>query len=332
MMKQLIIMLFMASSIYGFAQKATPEEYISKYAATAQREMQRSGVPASITLAQGILESESGNSVLANKSNNHFGIKCRSDWQGAKVYHDDDYRQECFRKYETVEQSYIDHSDFLKNNQRYASLFLLAPTDYKGWAKGLKKAGYATNPVYAQKLIDLIEKYALQNYDVSTNESAAVVNSNQRAKPPVMAPSVDEEGKEPTTPPRAQIEKPYNSIVYINQTKAVYIQAGTSLLATAEKYDVAFNRLLEFNDLTKSNEDILLNDAIIFLQRKRKQGAVNTHIVQPNETLHSIAQAEGIRLEQLLAYNNLKKNEQPMVGEVLALNGKVTAKPKIITK
>lgn len=141
--------------------------YISKYSDMAVDQMKTYGIPASITLAQGLLESDAGRSSLATKCNNHFGIKCHSDWTGRKMYHDDDARQECFRCYKDAEESYRDHSLFLVKGSRYQSLFKLGPTDYKGWAKGLKAAGYATSPTYADKLIELIERYGLDAYDLS---------------------------------------------------------------------------------------------------------------------------------------------------------------------
>ena len=140
-------------------------QYIKKYAPIAVSEMHKYKVPASITLAQGILESGNGRSQLASKSNNHFGIKCHTGWKGAKVYHDDDEKGECFRKYKYVESSYEDHSQFLSGRRRYASLFALRKTDYKGWSKGLKKAGYATDKNYPKKLIKIIETYELYEFD-----------------------------------------------------------------------------------------------------------------------------------------------------------------------
>ena len=148
------------------AGRMSREEYIEMYSDIAMKEMLRSGVPASITLAQGMLESDNGNSSLAKKSNNHFGIKCHNDWTGKKVHHDDDSRHECFRKYKTVYDSYVDHSDFLMNTSRYAFLFDLDVKDYRGWAKGLKKAGYATSRTYADMLIRIIEENDLHRYDL----------------------------------------------------------------------------------------------------------------------------------------------------------------------
>ncbi len=167
MANQLIIILFFWTSLLA-AQDMSRAEYIYKYKDLAVAEMNQYGIPTSITLAQGILESGNGNSELARKSRNHFGIKCHSSWEGKKVYHDDDEEQECFRKYPTVAASYRDHSVFLQK-ARYASLFELAITDYKGWAKGLKKAGYATNPKYPELLIKIIEDNQLQQYDKPTD-------------------------------------------------------------------------------------------------------------------------------------------------------------------
>lgn len=165
-MKKLSFLLLAAiASICSFAQsKATITAYIEKYKVIAIEEMQRTGVPASITLAQGIHETGAGTSDLVTKSNNHFGIKCKTEWNGEKVYHDDDARGECFRKYDDPTISYKDHSDFLKTRSHYASLFKLDPTDYEAWAHGLKKAGYATNPKYPQILIKIIRDYNLQDY------------------------------------------------------------------------------------------------------------------------------------------------------------------------
>ena len=170
-MKKLFIYIFVfvALLLPGVSNAQTAQEkYISTYADLAVQEMYRSGVPASITLAQGMLESGNGRSELAQKSNNHFGIKCHNNWSGERVYHDDDAKGECFRKYSHPYQSYRDHSDFLRYRDRYKFLFDLKTTDYKGWAYGLKQAGYATDPNYATKLIKIIEDYKLYQYDTKT--------------------------------------------------------------------------------------------------------------------------------------------------------------------
>ena len=163
-MRRLLILLLAALPVLAAAQ--TPQlDYIAKYSALAVSEMQRTGVPASITLAQGLVESGAGLSPLAVHANNHFGMKCHNDWDGETFYKDDDTVQECFRAFRTAEESFKAHSDFLRNRPRYASLFELEPTDYKGWARGLKKAGYATDPAYAARLIKQIEDFQLDRFD-----------------------------------------------------------------------------------------------------------------------------------------------------------------------
>jgi hypothetical protein len=280
-MKLLFLVITQLYTIAFFAQKATPQDYIKKYATKAQQEMKRSGVPAAITLAQGILESESGNSDLATKSNNHFGIKCKSNWTGEKVYHNDDERGECFRKYSTVEDSYKDHSDFLKNNERYAFLFDLEVTDYYGWAKGLKKAGYATNPVYAQRLIDIIEKYEIQKYNDIANldsEKEPVNDSAQKKEVVIITPAPIETVSYPTaTVTDAEItvaeldEKNKNKVIKVKGTKAVKVAAGTSLLATAEKHNLTLDKLLEYNNLPINTNDILATEMVLFIKNPKKK-------------------------------------------------------------
>jgi flagellum-specific peptidoglycan hydrolase FlgJ len=170
MNNRLLIFAFLFCCETLFAQKMTQPQYVEAYASFAMTEMERSGVPAAITLAQGILESESGNSILAKEANNHFGIKCKHEWKGGRIYHDDDQDGECFRRYPSVEESYRDHSDFLRYRPFYTHLFSLDPTDYKAWAYGLKKAGYATGSQYPTKLISLIERYNLNQYTLQVIE------------------------------------------------------------------------------------------------------------------------------------------------------------------
>ena len=196
-MRRLLILLLAALPVLVAAQ--TPQlDYIAKYSALAVSEMQRTGVPASITLAQGLLESGAGLSPLAVHANNHFGMKCHNDWDGETFYKDDDASQECFRAYRTAEESFVAHSDFLRNRSRYASLFELEPTDYKGWAQGLKKAGYATDPAYATKLIKQIEDYQLDRYDHPEEAIAVGGPAKPEAKPaPEPKPKPKQELKQP---------------------------------------------------------------------------------------------------------------------------------------
>jgi hypothetical protein len=339
-MKKIVSFAILFISLTTLAQKSSPEAYIEQFKQAAMQEMMRSGVPAAITLAQGIHESESGNSELVKKSNNHFGIKCKNTWQGGKVYHDDDARGECFRKYNSALDSYADHSDFLKANQRYSSLFALDPADYEGWARGLKKAGYATNPRYAPLLISLVQKYHLNDYSVLalqqmgkpipegyvfSTTTPAPAYTGQPAAPVAAAPA-------PVTPEPPAIPIFPEGVFKINETKVIYVKAGTSLLAVAEKNNLELSRLLDFNDMSDEDGDILEADGLIYLQRKRKQGAVDFHIVQAGENLFDICQKQGIRFESLLALNNLNEEAQPAPGEKLYLKTKAPATPKLLSR
>jgi LysM repeat protein len=330
----LILALFFCFS--AIAQKEKTEAYIARYKEIAIQEMIRSGVPAAITLAQAILESQSGESVLVKKSNNHFGIKCKPEWTGGRTYHDDDERGECFRVYDSPETSFKDHSDFLRTRAHYAFLFNLNPSDYEAWANGLKKAGYATSPTYAARLIKLINDYQLQQY---TSDALASVNkptplqqetknSATTASITTTTPQVDTptatEAEVEQTPIHSTTQQVAKSVITysgtpfeINTTKVIFVPAGTSLLALANKYEIAYSRLLNFNDMDEV--DILEKDQLIFLEKKQKKGVQDFHEVKTGETLFSISQANAIRMESLLLYNNLTKDAQPSVGTKLKL-------------
>lgn len=316
--------------------------YINTYKALAISEMQRTGVPASITLAQGIHESEAGNSDLVKKSNNHFGIKCKDDWAGERVYHDDDARGECFRSYPTAEGSYRDHSDFLKRGSRYAFLFNLDPADYEAWANGLRKAGYATNVRYSQILIKYIQDYNLNQYSliamgkIKPSDEVVLTVPGSPAQPltalnqgpaVVVTPGA---GGAIVQPAGTGPQKTYpDGEFQINRSRVVYVRAGTSLLAVANQYDVQLARLLEFNDLKE--EDVVVKDQLLFLQRKRRTGATEWHIVQEGESLYDICQAEGIRFQDLLELNQLTPEAQPAAGEKIYLQSSAPTRP-VITK
>ena len=231
----------------GRGQNMTVDQYVATYKGLAISEMQRTGVPACITLAQGILETEGGNSDLLKASNNHFGIKCRNTWTGPTVLHDDDAQGECFRKYSCAADSYKDHSDFLKGSDRYSSLFQLDPLDYRGWALGLRKCGYATNPKYAQILIQYIEQYHLQDYSLiamgKLRDTARrrVYGRSHCGRPAPVTAAVVVVKPAPVQYPRGEFK--------INETRVVFAQAGTSLLALADQYHVSLSYLVDFNDL-----------------------------------------------------------------------------------
>jgi len=311
--------------------------YINAYRDIAIAEEQRTGVPAAITLAQGIHETQAGKSELVRKSNNHFGIKCKTSWTGDRVYHDDDARGECFRSYGHPEESYRDHSDFLRSSPRYGFLFQLDPQDYKAWASGLRQAGYATNYRYAQILIKLIEDYDLQQYTLVAmgkrqmpEQSIVAVAGNttnaDMGTSSVVIQSVpaSNDVKLPVRP--AHPEYPSGEF-RINDTRVVFTKAGTALLSVAEEGRISFARLLDFNDL--NDGDVLKEDQLLYLQRKRKTGANPIHVVQPGETLYDICQAEGIRMESLLAYNFLSERMQPAEGEKLYCQATAPARPML---
>ena len=273
---------------YADAQKQTPNEYINKYKELAIIEMHRSGVPASITLAQGILESNSGNSRLAKFANNHFGIKCKSSWTGNVIYANDDAPDECFRAYESVLDSYQDHSDFLRKNWRYHPLFELDQLDYKGWCNGLRKAGYATNPQYGKILISLIEKYELNQYD--------------GAKLP---------GTE--LPKLVQSET-------LNGIPVKTVKEGETVSTIATDNYVKDKHIRKWNDLSES--DKLTAGDVVYLKPKRRRGSQEKHVVTKGEDMRSISQQYGIKLKHLYRKNRMESGSEPKEGEVLYMQKK----------
>lgn len=316
--------LFLVLSItvsYGQNSEVV-KKYIEIYKDLAVREMLRTGVPASITLAQGIHESGAGNSKLALSSNNHFGIKCKSNWTGESVKHNDDAKGECFRKYPSPEDSYRDHSDFLKSSARYASLFTLDPEDYSGWANGLKKAGYATNPKYPQVLIKLVEDYQLQDYTL-----LALGKMKPKSDTAALAVEISTTAFIPDPPKTNK----YPEVVFtINETKVIYAKKGTSFLSIAQKYDVDLSKIFEFNEMKQA--EMLEKDQLVYLARKRKTGNNDFHIVQPGETMYDIAQAEAIRLQSLMELNWLKAGQTAAAGEKLSLKTKSSTIPRLAMK
>lgn len=314
-----LFFFFLFACTAGMAQSpAVIQQYIETYKEIAIEEMKRTGVPAAITLAQGIHETGAGQSALVRKSNNHFGIKCKTGWQGESVSHDDDARGECFRKYADPMDSYKDHSDFLKERKHYAFLFTLDPMDYEGWAWGLKKAGYATNPKYPQILIKLINDYKLQDY--------TLIALGEKEGGPAEVWAGTTTPAETAVPKATQVVYP-QGVFRINETDVIYVPKGTPYLAIAEEHDISLARLFEFNDLAQA--EAAPADGLLFLKRKRKRGAHEFYSVTGSETLHQIAQAEGIRLESLLEYNFLKPYMQPAAGAVLYLQAEAPAPPQL---
>lgn len=338
----LLVICLLANFSLSAQQSELVKTYISQYKDLAIAEMIRTGVPASIKLAQGINETMAGTSSLVVRSNNHFGIKCKSTWTGESVKHDDDARGECFRKYPLPEDSYRDHSDFLRANQRYAFLFSLDPTDYNAWAWGLKKAGYATNPRYAPALIKTIEDYGLQQYSFialgritdKTNELVVVDTRGNEVTTGSVTPvneTMQTVAAVTGTPGPIAKKADYPKGQFkINETKVVYVPKGTSYLAIANEYEVDLSKLFEFNEISRAEE--VDRDRLIYLQRKRKTGNTESHKVQPGETLHDIAQQQAIRLESLQELNWLKEGDIPAIGEQLSLQKKSGKIPKLAVK
>ena len=299
---------FLVITLVGFSQRInTRQEYIKKYAELAVSEMIRSGVPSSITLAQACLESGDGNSTLSIKSNNHFGIKCKSNWRGKRVYHDDDAKGECFRKYNSVEESFIDHTDFLMVNPRYAELFTLNMTDYKGWARGLKKAGYATNPHYASHLIEIIETNKLYLYDEGLNQSQ-IARIQQTQQPA--------DGR--------NLINPYQTrkVVLRNGLKSIVVKKGDTFQRIAQEFKLKEWEIYTYNDYQKGQQP--RENEILYIEPKRRKAEKKhqTHRLEADDTMHFIAQRYGIKLKRLYRLNRLDQGERPDVGAVIYLRDK----------
>lgn len=287
----IISALLAASLSFAATTQELYDAYINQYKDIAIREMNDYGIPASITLAQGILESGIGQSRLAVEANNHFGIKCHNDWNGERMYHDDDALQECFRVYANAEESFVDHSQFLKTKARYSFLFELDRTDYQGWAKGLKQAGYATDPAYPKRLIDLIESLGLARFDT--------VEASQSVEEPVKStPQVDP----------------------ITDLRYVLAQKNESYYTIAVKYNIPSSRIYKFNDVDGTGRQPAEGERV-YLQKKKKQCLIcPSHVVAEGESMHSISQMYGIRVHNLYDLNDMPYNSVPVVGQVLKLH------------
>ena len=322
--KIIIAILFAFTSLNVAAQRTTIEEYVEQFKGIAMDEMKRTGVPAAITLAQGILESENGNGELVKKSNNHFGIKCKSSWAGESVTHDDDAAGECFRAYNNAAESYRDHSDFLRSNTRYGALFNLDPENYAGWAKGLKRAGYATNPRYPDLLIKYIEQYNLQQYSLAVLNEFPKIDIVKKDEERLNDMPADIKDEKPVVINENKIAaEEAGKLITVNNTPCVFAKKGTSLLLVAKNNDISLNKLMDFNDLAE--EGILRADQYVFLHKKLKTGEKEFYVVRPGETVYDVAQKNGIQLKYLLEYNNLNN------GTELHANSKLFLQPGLKT-
>ncbi|HVA98651.1 MAG TPA: glucosaminidase domain-containing protein [Bacteroidia bacterium] len=304
--------------------KMTQSQYVERYKDDAIQEMLEYGIPASITLAQGLLESSNGNSPLAIYANNHFGIKCHLDWTGETYLKDDDEKNECFRKYASVLDSYKDHVKFLKSRPRYAFLFSYKVTDYEDWAKGLKRAGYATDPRYPQRLLEIIKDNKLYEFDTI---KSIPVNPDE-AQPLAVA-------EIKTTPANATQKNNFSPSTYHNSTgtfqvlecnhlKFVIARPGDTFYRISRAYDIELPDLFRYNDLKETNVfPVLHSGDRIYIQPKRRKALEDFHTVEPGETMYSISQDYGIRLKSLYRKNRMKFGSQPIVGDKLALRHKI---------
>ncbi|MBK7129735.1 MAG: glucosaminidase domain-containing protein [Crocinitomicaceae bacterium] len=296
----LSVLLISALSVKAEYQNHTTEDYIEMWKSTAIEQMHQYNIPASITLAQGILESGNGNSKLARHANNHFGIKCHENWSGGTFYQDDDEANECFRSYSQANESYLDHSEFLKNRPRYSNLFTLSVTDYKGWAHGLKSAGYATNPKYASLLIELIEKYDLDQYDLipkpEKKEDLVAVSEE-----PV---TTIDEVETPVSAEEISLSETGHK-VYQNHKRVHYIvvQKGDTYYRIAEEFNLGMWQLYKYNEL--GQRDVLREGEIIYLSPKSSRAGKgnNVHVCERDMSLREVSQLVGIKLDKLLEYN-----------------------------
>jgi hypothetical protein len=282
-------------------KKFSLSDYIETYEGISIQEMKRSGIPASITLAQGIIESQNGNSTLARDANNHFGIKCH-DWTGEKVYQDDDSKGECFRKYKSAKDSYQDHTDFLLNKNRYAFLFKYSSTDYKSWAYGLKSAGYATDKIYAERLIKVIEDNQLYLLD---KEISIARNITERKKP-----HASNEFSVDVDPHRVYIR---------NRIEYVLAKPGDTFNKLAEELGMMRWELPKYNDLT--DDSIIKAGQVLYIQPKRwrAEKGMDSYISKPGDSMHDISQMYGVKLRRLYRKNRMEPGQQPVAGQKIYL-------------
>ncbi|MFM7016761.1 MAG: glucosaminidase domain-containing protein [Bacteroidota bacterium] len=311
--------LFIKPLVAQDEPRLTAEQYISQFKEAAISDMKKTGVPASITMAQGMFESDYGNSPLAKVAKNHFGVKCHKEWSGDTYYMDDDAPNECFRKYNSVEESYDDHSSFLRTRDRYKFLFDLSIEDYKAWANGLKQAGYATNPAYADKLIEIIERYNLQSLDQggSPQPVADVREEKRKEKEKEKKKDVVNEDNIPTKVKIIPRVKILNGLATINDIPFVYVEKSDSYLKIAKQYNLELWQILEYNEAEKN--DILHVGDIVFLKPKKGRAEVETYTVNEGVSMRDVAQAYGVRQKKLYQMNNIIPGTPLTVGQELKM-------------
>ncbi|MES2590551.1 MAG: glucosaminidase domain-containing protein [Bacteroidota bacterium] len=327
-----ILFLFIICPLTVLSENTVPvsaaQLYVQNFKDDAIKEMAMYNIPASITLAQGMLESGFGTSDLAVQANNHFGIKCHDEWNGPTFIKTDDEKDECFRKYSTVLDSYTDHSLFLKSRARYAQLFELNPTDYRGWAKGLKENGYATDPKYTDRLLELIEAHELFKYDLAnqpprrskTNSAKKETKSNAtitvtKKEEPLENATITNVSKGEKKAETNSVKTETREILRLGIVKYIVIKPNDTFSKIAKETDKDLWQLYKFNDL--SPESVLVPGQRLFLQPKNKKAKEPFHIVKKGDTMKSISQLYGIKLTQLYKKNNMMEWEEPVIGQQL---------------
>ena len=342
MKKYFLCLLVLGATKFKAQTWTTDEQYIENFALYAVEEMEKYKIPASITLAQGLLETGGGQSRLAKEGNNHFGIKCKENWFGKTMKHTDDAPNECFRVYDSPRQSYEDHSKFLVFRPYYKNLFTFDIKDYKAWAYGLKKAGYATNKKYAEILISKIEKYKLYEFDNITASAKDVYTTIKKIFPHYDIANLKESTNPSTlnkgevadkntsdrdgievvsnSSPKEDVTKLLSNILIKThpnrQLRYIIIPVSTNIDFIAKKFDISKEKLLKYNDL--SQENLSAND-IIFLDKKASRALVKTYVVREGDTMHSISQKFAIQMNRLFKKNDMKDGETPRVGQIIQL-------------
>ena len=319
-MKKIYLFLLLALPMVLTAQRITPEEYIQTYKDIAMREMRDHKIPASITLAQGLLESGAGNSALAREAKNHFGIKCHKGWEGKTYIMDDDEENECFRKYNNAEESFVDHSLFLTTRNRYAALFDLDITDYEGWARGLKAAGYATNPKYAQLLIDRIKLYDLAKYDEIALGERSDDNQLPEIEPEDELFELAYSPKKRSVFELVDMTQDKRFIYENNGVRFVFAKEGETPEGLAKEFDIKYQRFCEYNLLKHPDEMVFHSGDMVYLAPLRnKNWKAKKHTVEEGETLRDVALRFAVKPEKILKKNDLPKDASISKGQVLWL-------------
>lgn len=323
-----LLALWLSHAAGAIKWNSAYQNYINKYKDIAIEQMQAYGIPASITLAQGLLESGAGLSRLATQANNHFGIKCHNGWTGKTIYVDDDIKNDCFRSYSSARESYVDHSKFLQGN-RYKSLFSLKTTDYKGWARGLKACGYATNPQYADKLIEIIELYQLHQYDTNTpyrsTSKKSSGNNIDIAEAGSWIERIFKSSKTNKTKKKTKKEDLLGKVVknhriyMYNDNLYIIAQQGETFRSIALDVNISYRSLAKYNERDKNT--VLANGDIVYLKKKATKAEKKykgfLHTVMAGQSMYDISQMYGIRLSSLYKMNNLPNDYMPRVGDRL---------------